>query len=192
MNCAALRPGQVFALVALVLIPQIARAADERVLVFVDDVAASDPKLKAEVGALTSALCGAVAKEKRFDVLCAPDVRQILGFAAASSMIGTASPAVENVQARLELVKFVVSASLVVRGGDAVLTLQAGPTAEGADPAALYSDKPLVKLEETTPAKQMKLLDKLPLVAQRLTKALLADPAGHPPTAPLPPPAPLK
>ena len=177
---------------AAVLVPQtaLAQAGDDRVLVYVDDVVTNDPKLKSEVGAMTSALCGAVAKDKRLDVLCAPDVKQILGFAAASSMIGTTSPAVENVQRRLEQVKFVVSGTLVFRNADVVLTVQAGPTAEGADATALYSDKPLVKVEEVTPAKQMRLLDKLPVVATRITRALLSPaPVAQ---APLQPPAPLK
>jgi hypothetical protein len=165
--------------------------AAERVLVYVDDVVTDNPKLKNEVGALTSALCGAVAKDKRLDVLCAPDVKQILGFAAASSMIGTASPAVDSVQRRLEKVKFVISGTLVMRNADVVLTVQAGPTAEGADATALFSDKPIVKVEEATPAAKMKLLDQLPNVAGRVIKGLLA-PAPTTPPAPLAPPAPLK
>ncbi|MDP2343345.1 MAG: hypothetical protein Q8O67_20475 [Deltaproteobacteria bacterium] len=177
------------------LVPQLAQAqvaGGERVLVYIDDIVTDDAKLRNEVGALTSALCGAVAKDKRLDVLCAPDVKQILGFAAASSMIGSTSPAVESVQRRLEQVKFVISGTLVMRKADVVLTVQGGPTAEGADATALFSDKPVVKVEEVTSAAKMKLLDALPVVAGRVVKGLLAPVAATPPTGPMAPPAPLK
>lgn len=161
----------------------------DRLLIYVDDVVPSDAKVKQEAAALTSALCGALAKDKRLDVMCAPDVKQILGFAAASSMIGTTSPAVENVQKRLESVKFVVAASLAPRGSDIVLTVQAGPKAENAEASALFSETAVVKVEEVSPAKQMKLLEKLPDVSSRIIKGILA-PATT--TTNPPPPAPLK
>lgn len=173
-------------------------AGGDRVLVYVDDVTATDPKVKQEAAALTSALCGALAKDKRLDVMCAPDVKQILGFAAASSMIGTTSPAVENVQKRLETVKFVVAASLAPRGSDIVLTVSAGPKSEQADVSALFSEVALVKVEEVSPAKNMKLLEKLPDVTNRVVKGLLAPsssttpPATTPATTTNAPPAPLK
>jgi hypothetical protein len=179
------------AVVVAVVAPVAARAqarGGERLLVYVDDVSASDPKLKQEAAALTSALCGALAKDRRLDVMCAPDVKQILGFAAASSMIGTTSPAVENVQKRLNTVKFVVGGSLAPRGGDVVLTVQAGPKAKEADASALFADSAIVKVEEVAPAKQMRLLEKLPDVTARVAKALLSPTATTPP----PPPAPLQ
>ncbi len=163
----------------------------DRLLIYVDDVAPSDPKVKQEAAALTSALCGALAKDKRLDVMCAPDVKQILGFAAASAMIGTTSPAVENVQKRLESVKFVVAASLAPRGSDIVFTVQAGPKAENAEASALFADTAVVKVEEVSPAKQMKLLEKLPDVSSRIIKGILA-PATNTTTTNPPPPAPLK
>ena len=181
--------------VAAAVVPSLAYAqsgaAAERVLLYVDDVVTDNPKLHNEVGALTSALCGAVAKDKRVDVLCAPDVKQILGFAAATSMMGSASPAVESVQKRLENVKFVISGTLALRGADVVLTVSGGPPAEGADASALFSDKALVKVEEVTPAAKMKLLDSLPQVAARVIKGLVA-PAPTTNALPIPPPAPLK
>lgn len=162
----------------------------DRVLVYVDDVVPADPKVKQEAAALTSALCGALAKDKRLDVMCAPDVKQILGFAAASSMIGTTSPAVENVQKRLESVKFVVAASLAPRApSDIVFTVQAGPKADNAEASALFSDNAVVKVEEVSPAKQMKLLEKLPDVSSRIIKGILAPAASTSTNAP---PAPLK
>lgn len=170
----------------------------ERVLVYVDDIAA-DAKLKGEAAALTSSLCGALAKDKRLDVMCAPDVKQILGFAAASSMIGTTSPAIENVQKRLESVKFVVAGALAPRANDVVLTVQAGPKADGAEATALFAEVAIAKVEEVSPAKQMKLLEKLPDVSSRLVKAMLTPPAAQPQNTPAPatpttnaPPAPLK
>ena len=181
------------ALSLVVITPQLVRAqvGERGVLVFVDNLVSGDPKLKGDVGAMTSGLCTALAKDTRLDVMCAPDVAQILGVAAASMMIGGGSPAADSVMKRLEAVKFVVSGSLTVRNAEVVMTLSAGPPAAGADPSALFSDAPILKIEETSPFQQMKLLDTLPAAATRITKALLLK-APLPLQPPMPPPAPLK
>src|SRR3712207_892177 len=55
------------ALVAFAL-PALAQKSDDRVLVYVDDVVPADKSLSADATALTTALCAAIGKEKRFDV----------------------------------------------------------------------------------------------------------------------------
>lgn len=159
----------------------------DRPLVFVADVTAA-PGLEADASSLTSSLCGAVARDKRFDVLCAPDVRQILGFAAMSSATGAASPAVEKLQSRLEHVDYVVNGTLNQRAKDElVFVVVAGPRAADADASAPYTDKVLVKLEEVGTGKSARLLDRLPEIATRIGGALLpASPSTTAPPAPLP------
>lgn len=167
-----------------------AQAGSDRVLVYVDDVSVADPKLQSEANALTSSVCSTLGKDKRLDVMCAPDVKQIIGFAAASSMIGTTSPAVENLQKRLDAVAFVVAGNLQPRGADMVLTLQVGPKSAQSDSSALFAETSLVKLEAVGPPKATKLLDKLPDIGARLVKAMLSptpsDAPAPPPPAPLP------
>jgi hypothetical protein len=159
----------------------------DRVLVYVNDVVTADPKMAAQAASLTSSLCGQLAKEKRLDVMCAPDVKQIMGFAATSFMIGTTNAAVEKVEARLSTVKHVVQATLTPRANDYVLTVQLGPRAEEADASSMFSNAPVLRIEEVSPAEKPKLLEKLPEVAQRLARSMLAPPA--PSTSA--PPAPL-
>jgi hypothetical protein len=162
------------------------KKTDERVLVYVGDVQTQDKALGADATALTTALCAALGKDKRVDVLCAPDVKQILSFAATAAMIGTNGGPAGALQERLDRTKHVVSAQYRKDGGTFVLVVKAGPKAAEAQAAALFSDKPVIALEEKGDA-QKKILDKLPALTARVTAALL-EPAGAPP----PPPAPLE
>jgi hypothetical protein len=159
---------------------------DDRVLIFVDEVQTTDKALQGDATALTTALCAALGKDKRVDVLCAPDVKQILNFAATAAMIGTAGGPGGALQDRLDRTKHVVATTYRKEGGNFVLVVKAGPKAAEAQAAALYSEKPVIALEEKGD-QQRKLLDKLPQLAARVTAALV-DPAGPPP----PPPAPLE
>jgi hypothetical protein len=155
-----------------------------RTLVYVDDVAPADRALAADATALTSALCAAIAKDARLDVLCAPDVRQILQFAATAAMIGTAGSPSNAVTERLDRTQLVVAASLKKDGATWVLVLKGGPKASDANPAALYTDRPIVALEQRADS-QKKLLDALPGQAARLAEGLL-KPASSPPAPPAP------
>ena len=134
------------------------------------------------------ALCAALGQDKRVDVLCAPDVKQILSFAATAAMIGTQSgpgggPG-NAIQERLERTKHVVSSTFNKVGGKFILVVRAGPKAADAQAAALYSDKPIIALEEKAD-QQRALLDRLSAMAPKITGALFA------PSSPSAPPAPL-
>ncbi len=162
-------------------------AADDRTLVFVDDVQAADKALGPDATALTTALCAAIGKDKRFDVLCAPDVKQILSFAATAAMVGTSGDGPGGaIQKRLDHAKDVVSALFKREGGKYVLVIKAGPKAAGAPATALYSDKAVIALEEKGDNPRA-ILDKMPALAARVSAALLPAAATPPP-----PPAPLK
>lgn len=183
------------AFIALPLVAIIAAAApahaqaarsDDRVLIYVDDVVAADKSLAADANALTTSLCAAIGKDKRFDVLCAPDVKQILSFAATAAMVGTSGGPGGAVQERLDRTKHVVSATFKKQGGDYVLVVKAGPKAADAQATSLYSDKPVIALEEKGDG-QRKILEKLPTLAARITAALV--PSGGAAAAPSPPPA---
>lgn len=164
--------------------------SDDRVLIYVDDVVAADKSLGADATALTTSLCAAISKEKRFDVLCAPDVKQILSFAATAAMVGTSGGPGGAIQDRLDRTKHVVSASFRKDGSNYVLVVKAGAKAADAAATGLYSDKPVIALEERADA-QRKILEKLPALAARITNALVSNaPTPSLPPAPMAP-APL-
>jgi hypothetical protein len=167
-----------------------AAKADDRVLVYVDDVVPGDKTLASDAAALTTALCAALGKDKRVDVLCAPDVKQILNFAATAAMIGAGGNEKGPggaVQERLEKSRYVVSSTYKKDGGKLVLVIKAGPKAADAQASALYSDKPVIALEERADGQRV-LLDKLSSLSERVIAALLAPPASMSasPPAPLP------
>jgi hypothetical protein len=165
---------------------QAPKPAAERVLIYVDEIGVEDKALAQDAQALTTSLCAALAKDKRLDVMCAPDVRQILSFAATSAMIGTGAISANAVEVRLEKVRHVVQGSLRRDAAkNVVLVLKGGPRADGSTTAALFTEKPVIALEEKAD-KPQKLLDRLPTAAQKLGGALLAPPAPAPP-APLSP-----
>ena len=161
--------------------------AAERALVFVDDVVPADKALATDASALTSGLCAAFAKDKRLDVMCAPDVRQILSFAATAAMVGTTQSPGNAVTDRLDRTQHVISAALRKEAGAWVLVVKGGPKAPEARPEAMFSDQPKVAVEQRADA-QKKLLDALPSLVAKVAEGLLKPAAA----APMPPPAPLK
>jgi len=167
-------------------------AQSERPLVYVADVEPASPKLAQEAAALTTSLCGAVAKEKRVEVLCAPDVKQILSFAAMGSMAGAANPAATSLQTRMATIGYVVTGTLTSTKKDKddvfTLVIAAGKKAEEADALTPYVEAATIRLEEQSVGKSTRLLDRLPEISGRVMKALLAPP----PTTTPPPPEPLK
>lgn len=190
---------QVVASLALALVTASSSAdaqkSDDRILIYVDDVVPADKSVAADATALTTALCAAVGKDKRFDVLCAPDVKQILSFAATAAMVGTSGGPGGAVQDRLDRTKHVVSATFKKDGASYVMVVKAGPKAADAQATSLYSDKPIIALEERADA-QRKILEKLPALAARVTTALLpsatTNASTSPPAALSPAPAPAK
>jgi hypothetical protein len=172
---------------------------NRRPLVYVADVTPAVPGLQQDAGALTTALCGAMARDKRVEVMCAPDVRQILEFAALSSLTGGSSPAVEALESRLAAVAFVVSGGLSrkeakspggkdVTGQSAfVLVVAGGPKNPDGDASAPAFDKPTVRLEEVGIGPSTSLLERLPELTTRLLRTLLTPSAGA-----MAPPEPLK
>lgn len=173
---------------ALTADPLLAQSnAPTRVLVFVDDVAPADATLGSDATALTAGLCAAIAKDKRLDVMCAPDVRQILTFAATAAMIGTTNSPGNAVTDRLDRTQLVVSAALRKEGGAWVLVVKGGPKAADARPEAMYADQVKVALEQRADA-QKKLLDAMPGLAARIIDGMLKPSSAPAPTAP---PAPL-
>ena len=179
-----LRPAWLFAV--LVAGPTLAQGAvsGDRILIYVDDVVPAQASLATDAAALTIALCATISKDPRFEVLCAPDVQQLLSFAATTAMMGSTSGGPSAVlQERLVRSKHIVSASFAHDGGF-TLTIKAGPKAADAPAIALYSDKPVITLKETGTGPG-KILEKLPALASRILAALA--PASTPP----PPPAPL-
>jgi hypothetical protein len=140
-----------------------------------------------------------MARDKRVEVMCAPDVRQILEFAAMSSLTGGSSPVVEALERRLAAVAFIISSALsrkdaasTVRKDAAgqsafVLVVAGGPKSPDGDPSTPAFDKPTVRFEEVGIGNSTSLLDRLPELSTRLLRPLLTPSAGS-----MPPPEPLK
>ena len=158
-----------------------------RTLVYVDDVGAAEQTLASDATALTSTLCAALGKDKRLDVMCAPDIRQILGFAATAAMVGSGTGPTGAVMERLDKTQMVVSSTLRKEGAGFVLVVKAGIKGADATPEAMYVERGLVAFEQRA-ATQRALLDALGGLAGRVADGLLKPAA---PVAPAPPPAPL-
>ena len=173
-------------MIALALALSIVAAdkSDDRVLIYVDDVQPADKSTASDATALTTALCAALGKDKRVDVLCAPDVKQILNFAATAAMVGTSGRTGGAIQDRLDRTKHVVSSTFKKDGATYIFVVKAGPKAADAQAAAPYSDKPVIALEERADS-QRKILDKLPALASQVTAKLLPS-STPPPPAPAP------
>lgn len=172
---------------------------DRRPLLYVADVTPAAPGLQQDAAALTMALCGTMARDKRVEVMCAPDVRQILEFAAMSSLTGGSSPAGEALERRLAAVAFIVSGSLsrkeekspgrkdVAEQSAFVLVVAGGPKNPDGDPSVPAFDKPTVRFEEVGIGQSTSLLGRLPELTTRLLGTLLTPSAGT-----MAPPEPLK
>jgi hypothetical protein len=171
-----------------------AARADAPVLVYVNDVVVTDAALAADAGALTGAMCAALAKDKRLDVMCAPDVKQLLAFAASSSMLGSSAPAADSLQRRVDATRFVVSAQLVAGKGTTTLAATIGAKDESSTMGAMSATTTLARVDETSSARATSLLERLPGVARRLVDAALAPTSLAPTSTATPstaPPAPL-
>jgi hypothetical protein len=177
------------ALFAFALLAAAAARAAAPPIVYVNDVVAADPSLATDAEALTSPLCGAMAKDKRVEVLCAADVKQLLAFAATTSMVGTSSPALETLQQRVNSVQFVVSGRLALDKGAKVLTMSIGPKDEGSGMGGMAPSSSVLSITEKVGARTAALFDGLPTVARRLIDAAVSpSPASSPAALPATPP----
>jgi TolB-like protein len=161
-----------------------ARADDGRTLVFVSSFSTTDKSLAQNADAMTSSFCAQLSKNPRLDVICAPDVKQILEFAANASLMGSNNNGATKVTERLDRVQQIVSGTLRREGNQMVLVVKAGPRAKESEGLTLFSDKAVVGLEERSD-KAKALLDRLPAVATRVGDAVSPKKAPPPP-APLP------
>jgi hypothetical protein len=156
-------------------------------LVFVADVVGPAP-LQQDAAALTTALCGALAKDPRIEVLCAPDVKQIMSFAAMGALTGGSSPAVDSLERRLAAVTWVVNGTLTQQPDGFGFVVAAGarlPDGGGGTPSF---ESASVRLEESVKGKSTRLVERLPELSTKVLKPLLA-PTTTTTTAP---PEPLK
>jgi hypothetical protein len=168
--------------------PQTAWAqAVARPLVFVADVSAP-PTLKAEAALWTTALCGALNEDRRVEVLCAPDVRQILDFAALGSLSGNEGPAATALEGRLAAVRIVVTGSLATKAqGALTFVVAAGPRARtGAGDLPVF-EVPTIRVQETVGATTTKPTQQLKALTAKVLQSFLA-----PKTDMSSPPEPLK
>jgi hypothetical protein len=164
-----------------------AAQAQTRPLIFVADLAAP-AHLTQDAAALTTSLCAMLARDPRIEVLCAPDVKQILDFAAMGALTGAPSPAVERLERRLAAVKFVVNGHLTSHEGGAAVVVAGGlRRADGGDFSLPILDSVSVRLEAAANGKSTRLSERLSDLSARLVTSLLA-----PATSATLPPEPLK
>jgi hypothetical protein len=169
--------------------PAVAQKPAARPLVFVRDIEAP-AGLRPDAASLTTALCGLIAKDPRVEVLCAPDVKQIMDFAAMGALTGAGTPAVDALERRLAAVTVVVSGSLAQRDADTIaLVVSAGPRSAGGDALTPAFGAPAIKVEEAVKGKSSRLLERLPELSARVLKPLLTPTPTSSSTAP---PEPLK
>jgi hypothetical protein len=162
-------------------------AAQTRPLIFVADLAAPAP-LAQDAAALTTSLCALLARDSRVEVLCAPDVKQILDFAAMGALTGAPGPAVESLERRLAAVKFVVNGHLTQHEAGAAVVVSGGPRrADSGDGSLPIFDIVSVRLEAAAKGKNTRLGERLSELSTRLVTSLLA-----PGTSVSLPPEPLK
>ena len=162
-------------------------AAQTRPLIFVADLAAPAP-LSQDAAALTTSLCAMLARDSRVEVLCAPDVKQILHFAAMGAITGAPGPAVESLERRLAAVKFVVNGHLTQHETGAAVVVAGGPRrADDGDGSLPILDTVSVRLEAAANGKSTRISERLADLSARLVTSLLA------PSTPVSlPPEPLK
>lgn len=133
---------------------------------------------------LTSAICTALAKDKRLEVLCAPDVQQLLQFSGQLAMFGGESDAAEKVAKQLLRVRFVVKGQLSRGEGGLVLRLGLHEKAKESDGLhVIPGERRALLTEKLEPGQTAKILDRAPALATRLaTHAYAAsDPPPPPP-----------
>ncbi len=164
-----------------------AQSGESRPVVFVTDISGETPELSQAGAAITTSLCGQLAKDKRIEVLCAPDVKQIMGFAAMGALTGGASPALSALEGRLAKVSFVVTGAISAKGKDYTLVLSTGPRAPEADPNSPAFEKPILRLEEAASGSTARLMERLPEMAARLAKAAAPSKEATEPPKPLSP-----
>ena len=161
-------------------------AAVGPVTVYIQDIHGpdNDKTLEADAAALTGALCSALAKGKRVDVLCAPDMRQLMSFSAAGMMAGGTNDTASTVQSRVQGAAHVVMGALHRDAKGVILDVKVCPQADGVLDEAICNDAARIQREQQPTARA--LLERIPALAERL--ASLALPLA---IAPGPPPAPL-
>ena len=85
--------------------------AQTQARVFVEDVGV-EKGIDMDSKALTSSLCASLMKQKGVEVICAPDVRQLLDFQSQLALIGK-SPAISKIEQQIETTPWVISAEVV-------------------------------------------------------------------------------
>lgn len=151
----------------------VAQTPAGRPLVFVADVAAADA-LQQDAAALTMALCGALAKDPRVEVICAPDVKEIMRFAVMGALTGASSPAADSLERRLAAVAWVVNGTLIQQPDGLGLVVAAGARTLDDGGVTPVFEAPSARLEESVKSQRStRLMERLPELSTKLLKPLL-------------------
>lgn len=173
------------ALVVALLAPAVRAAPPgplgaEKATVYVDDMRGDGP-LAMDASALTTSLCTSLAKPKRFEIACAPDIKQIMGFAATAGLMGVDSQTSSKVEERLGKVGYVVTGALRKDGSGFALTLQASARGEESTGVVIVPGK-VIHATEVKGDSPKAVLAKLDGAADKLLAAIgaatMAPPAA--------------
>lgn len=115
--------------------------------VYVDEIKA-DKALANEATALTTSLCTALSKSRSFEVACAPDIKQLLGFAATAGLMGLDQSTSGKVEERLAKATHVVTGTLRKDGAAYVLVLSTALRSEESQGVVIVPGKALWSSEE--------------------------------------------
>ena len=170
------------ALFALWALAAPARADRDEIVVFVEPVAIEEG-LSIDARALTSSLCGALSKETKIEVSCAPDVQQLLDFAGQLALLGKGSDATQKLEQQMQRVRFVVRA-LVKRqkGGGLLVELRLHDKGAGGTGVLVVAGHEKARFRELVPSgKSAHLLDRIPTLAKRAVERMLVPEGTLPP-----------
>lgn len=151
--------------------------AAAKTALFVAEIKA-DPALTGDALALTTTLCTALGKSKRVEIACAPDVKQLMSFAATAGLMGLDQGTSGKVAQRLEQTTHVVAGTLRKDGGTYVLLLSASVKSGDSQGIVIIPGEALVSLEERADSPKA-LLGRLDGAAAKLLAPMGAPGPGR-------------
>lgn len=164
------------------LAPFAARADDDVIPVYVDQVAV-EKGLTVDGRALTSTLCSALAKEKGLEVMCAPDVEQLVAFSGQLALMGKSSPTLEKLEKQMARVRVVVRGELRKgEGGGLAFHVGVHDKVDGDTGGIVLPGERRSVIREPIPdGKATRLLDRMPALAKQAAAHVRASVAPPPP-----------
>ena len=175
--CAAL-----LAVVALSSAPAVAGT-----LVYVEDFEVRKP-VKPQGGSLAGILCNQMSKNKNLEIMCAPDVQQMLQFAALSGSVGNQSNPQLAIEDRMGKVEVVVKGSIRKGKYGLILLVEVFERDKKFAGTVVTPGRKLGAIERKgIKGGTQAVMDKLPALAPRIAAMARGEATGSKKSAPPPP-----